>query len=534
MKLLIVIPRYMLTNKINYEYAFPLGLAYISAVLKKNNHNVDCLNLNHHNGTTEQILTKKLNSKKYDFICSGHIGTGYSIIEKIIKISKSHPSKPKTILGGALITTESKLMFESLKPDFAVLGEGEVTIIELLKAIEKNKPLEKVDGIIYWKNKKPYFTKPREQIKDLDSIPFPDFDGFEFNKQLDNMVNSYIFDYPRNYPILCSRGCPFQCTFCYHCLGFKYRIRSIKNVMQELRTNVKKYKINMINIYDDLFSIDKKRLYEFCDEIKKLINELDWECKWTCQLSVQNTDKEMLRKLKDSGCYTISFGFESYNQEVLNSMKKPITPEQIDKTIKLVFKEKMPLQGNFIFGDKAETKQSAKQTLDYWKKNCKGQIKLYFIQPYPGSEIYNHCIKKGIIKNKLHFIKNEISHLTWFNMTDNMTDKEILQLKKDIIEARKKYFKHVIPLNVKKDNKGKENRYNLLTQCPFCKKKINYKNCQIDNKLFYTVQLFCRNCSMDYYAVSRLYKLTADYYTELEFLRKKYLLIRDNFRKKNV
>jgi len=137
MNILLIVPRYDFSNKPNYNYYFPMGLGYISAVLKKNNYNLDCLNLNYHNGTTEQILTKKLNSKKYDLICTGHMGIGYSIIEKIINITKKHSSKPKFILGGALITTESKLIFESLKPDFAVLGEGELTIIELLKAIEK-------------------------------------------------------------------------------------------------------------------------------------------------------------------------------------------------------------------------------------------------------------------------------------------------------------------------------------------------------------------------------------------------------------
>ena len=109
---------------------------------------------------------------------------------------------------------------------------------------------------------------------------------------------------------------------------------------------IKKYKINVILLYDDLFSINKKRLYNFCDEIKKLIGELDWECKWTCQLSVQHIDSEMLKKLKDAGCFSINFGFESYSQKVLDSMKKPITPQLIDNAVKLIFKEKMPLQGN--------------------------------------------------------------------------------------------------------------------------------------------------------------------------------------------
>ncbi|MBT4165915.1 B12-binding domain-containing radical SAM protein [archaeon] len=532
MKILLVIPRYALTNKRNYEYTFPLGLAYISSVMKKEGYDVDCLNLNHYNGTTNQILNKKLNSKKYDIVCSGHIGIGYSIIKKITNISKSHPTKPLVIIGGTIITSEPKLMFESLKPDFAVVGEGEITIIELLDTIKNNKDLSKVNGIIYRKNNKTEFTSPRKVIENIDNLLIPDFESLNFEKQLENRAGNSIFDYPRIYPIMCSRGCPFQCTFCYHCLGFKYRERSIENVMEELRKNVKKYKINIINIYDDLFSINKKRLYKFCDEIKKLIGELDWECKWTCQLSVINVDKEMLKKLKSSGCYAVSFGFESYSQKVLDSMRKPITPKLIDNAIRLVFEEKMPLMGNFIFGDRAETTETAKETLDYCKKYCNGQIKIYFIQPYPGSEIYNHCIKKGIIKDKLNFIKNEISHITWYNMTDKMTDKEVLQLKKEILKTRRKYFKHIIPFKLKREKKS--NKFSIHTKCPYCNKKIQYKNCIIENPFYYTIQLHCRECSMGYYAVSRPYKISTDYYDELDYLRKKYLFIRDNIRKKKI
>jgi len=535
MNILLIVPRYDFSNKPNYNYYFPMGLGYISAVLKKNNYNLDCLNLNYHNGTTEQILTKKLNSKKYDLICTGHMGIGYSIIEKIINITKKHSSKPKFILGGALITTESKLIFESLKPDFAVLGEGELTIIELLKAIEKNNPLEKVDGIIYWKDNKPRFTKPREQIKNIDELPLPDFDGMEFEEQLDNMsANSSpygLFDYPRVYPIMCSRGCPFQCTFCYHCLGIRYRERSLENIMKELTINIKKYKINIISIYDDLFSINKKRLYEFCDEIKKLINELDWECKWTCQLSVQNIDDEMLIKLKQSGCYAVSFGFESYNQEVLNSMKKPITPKMIDNALKLSLKHKMIIQGNFIFGDKAETTQTAKQTLDYWKKYCHGQVYLGFIQPYPGSEMYNLSIKKGIIKDKLNFIENQMQDTCWFNMTDKMTDKEVLQLKKDILEARRKYTKYIIPLKMQKEKMP--NRYSILIKCPFCNKKINYKNYYIPDRFVYTSWTSCKNCRKRFSISSPIYKFGVKNYEKIEILKNIYLKIR-NFKSKQI
>ncbi len=536
MKILLVIPRYNLTNKIDYEYAFPLGLGYISSAIKKAGYEVDVINLNHLNGTIEELVKKKLDSKKYDIVCSGHIGIGYSVIEKIINATKNHFSKPITIIGGALITSEPQLMFESLKPDFGIIGEGEITIIELLKAIENKKSFEKVDGIIYRENNKTIITKPRKLIDDIDSIPFPDFEGFEFEKQLDNMSSNSspygLLDYPRVYPIMCSRGCPFQCTFCYHCLGVKYRTRSISNVMKELKQSVKKYRINVIAIYDDLFSLDKKRLYNFCKQLKSLLKEIPWECKWTCQLSVNNVDREMLRILKDSGCYAISYGFESYSPKVLKSMRKPITPEQIDRALKMTIEEGIKVQGNFIFGDRAETKETAKETLDYWKKNCMGQIYLGFIQPYPGSKIYEHCVEKGIIKDKLDFIKNNMNMTNWFNMTDSMTDEEVLQLKKEILEARRKYTKYIVPISIKKENK--KARYELLVRCPFCKEKNTFKNCYIPDRIVYTIWTSCKNCNMRFSIVSPIYKFGVEHYDRIEALKRLYLKLRSAFLKSKM
>jgi len=529
-----IIPRYNLTTKPSYNYAFPLGLAYIFTAISNSKHEIDCLNLNHLNGTIEQIIKKELNKKKYDIICSGHMALGYAIIEKIINTIRKHSSNPKIIMGGSLITSEPELMFNSLNPDFAILGEGDITIVELLDSIEREEDLKNVNGIIYRENEKIIFTKPREVIKDIDSLPFPKFEKLGYLKFLENQKsdnNFNILDYPRPYAILCSRGCPYQCTFCYHSLGYKYRERSIENIIKEIKYAIDKYKINSLVIFDDLFSINKKRVYDFCKEITKLNKEVSGGIDWSCQLSVNNVDKKLLETIKKSGCKVISFGFESYSQKVLNSMKKPITSEQIDRAIKLTKEVGLGIQGAFIFGDVAETKETAKETLDYWKENAQGQIRLFFIQPYPGSEIYKKCVEKGIIKDKLDFIKNKILHTNWLNMTDNMSDKEILNLKKEILEARRKYYPYTIPLNIKKMG---DNKYEVDIKCPFCNKKINYKNCPIENKYYFCKLVACKNCYMRLHVTSRLYKFTMDYYNQLEFLRKNFLLIRDNFLKKKV
>jgi anaerobic magnesium-protoporphyrin IX monomethyl ester cyclase len=537
MKILIIVPRYLLTKKKNYEYYFPLGLGYISSTLKNAGYSVDCLNLNHNEGIIDDIILNALDKVKYDFVCTGHIGIGYQIIDKILKTTRNHRSNPKIILGGAIITSEPQLIFESLKPDIGVIGEGEKTIIELLSNIERMGNLKNVKGIIFKdKNGKIIVTDPQEQIMDLDSIPIPDFDGLGYKEQLENLSSASdslaLFDYPRIYTILGSRGCAFKCTFCYHCLGNKFRTRSINNLMEEIEIAVKKYNINIIGLNDDLFSLDRNRLFDFCTQIKKLINSTGKEIKWGCQLSVRDIDKELMLNLKESGCAAVSFGFESFSQKVLKSMKKPITPQQIENAINLTLETGLSLQGNFIFGDIAETVETAKETLDFFKNKCNGQVNLGFIQPYPGSEIYNHCINNGIIKDKLDFIKNKMNITNWFNMTKEMTDSDIYKLKKEISNTRNKYIKYVVPEKITKDNI--DDRYNLLVKCPFCEKKTTYKNMHIHDRLVYSFWVACRHCTLRFHIVSTVYKLGLKHYQKIDFLRKCYLLIKNTLLIKKI
>jgi len=533
MKILFVIPRYQLTNKARYDYFFPVGLSYISAVVKQENHEVDCLNLNHYDGTIEFLVHNRLNKKNYDIVFTG--GFDYTIIEKIINTVKNQDYKPGIILGGPLLTSEAKLILNSLNVDFAVLGEGERTIVKLLECLEKKKDLKEVNGICYRDEKgELIFTKPRELITDLDSIPPPDLEGFEYEKYLENQVsfsNVALLDYPRSYFLLTSRGCPFQCTFCYHSVGYKYRVRSLDSVFEEIELAIKKYKINSLYIYDDLFSIDRKRLFEFCRRLKELVNKYNHKLVWCCQLIVdKNVDEEMLETLKESGCKMVTYGFESFSPTVLKSMKKPTTPEMIESVFYKTLKAGISMSAGFIFGDIAETKETAKETLDWWKKHSKGQITLNFIQPYPGCEIYNHCIKKGVIKDKLDFIKNT-AYTRYINTTDNMTDEEYLDLKKEVIDSLRKYPPYIVPKEIEKTG---TDRYKIKVKCPFCKETITYGNRFMENKLFYLIPVMCRKCPHRFYVISPLKKFHINHYQKLDFFRNIYNKIKKSILKQRL
>jgi radical SAM superfamily enzyme YgiQ (UPF0313 family) len=534
MNILLIVPKY--TNSFNedYEYTFPLGLGYISASLKKAKYNVDVLNLNHHSGKIVDIINKKLDKKKYDFVATGNFAMGYVITSTIVKTAKSHNTKPKTILGGPIITTMPKLAFEDIGVDYGVLGEGEETVVELIDSIVKNKPLKKVKGIIFRENNETIITEKRNPIENLDSLPFPDFEGLEFEKHLEHAQRNFvsyatILDNPRIYPLLASRSCPFHCTFCYH--DSKYRQRSIENIMLEINTAIDKYDVNFLMIYDDCFAFDKNRLKKFCSEIKRIMKQKNKEIKWMCQLMVSVVDEDLLKMLKDAGCVAISYGFESYSPVVLKSMKKAITPEQISFAFHATVKNKINVQANFIFGDVAETNETAEETLNWWKKNAKNQIFLVFVRPYPGSELYAHCLKKGIIKDELFFVKEQMNLPEVFNMTDKMSDKDIALLRKRLFILNGSNERYRVPNKIEKVAK---NKYNIGIKCPYCKEKSYYKNCLITNIMNFEFQIMCKNCYKRYSVSSTLRKLLRKNYYLLFPIIEPYLKMVRDYKKRRI
>ena len=508
MNILIVVPRDVVNDDVNYNYMFPLGLGYISSVLKQGGHHVDILHLNHYKGAVSSLYQDIVTNNKYDFVCTGGISTSYPQIKMVVEAFHKERNGAGLILGGGVISSEPELMFNALNPDYIVIGEGENTLIDLVGCIENSGNIEDVNGIGY-RNKEGniVFTAPRQPISDLDSLPWPDFDGFDFESYLDHMQPTDFFfydlyDFPRVYPIISSRSCPYKCTFCFHPLGNKYRQRSIDSLMEELEVQVKKYRINIISIYDELFSYKQDRVHEFCIRITNLLETIPWECQWTCQMRTDRLDEKTIKIMKEAGCCLVSYGFESYSQKVLKSMRKKITPEQIDRAVRLNLRNNLSLQANFLFGDVAETEQTSNESLDYLKQHKYSGIVPIFVNPYPGTALYRHCIERGIIKNKLDFIENHISDI--MNMSSTMTEYEFEYLKVKVFEAKLRYRVATVVQSMKKVVNG---TYNISVQCPYCRKIVEYKNFYLPYRLNLNHMIYCRKCRYRFFIESIPHKV---------------------------
>lgn len=513
-QILLVVPNYNDSVSPDYNYFPPLGLGYVSSALQNAEYAPVVLNLNHLNGKTPELLRRELDRVHYDIVCTGGNSLIYDELYSIIRTTSHHQSAPVTVLGGPIVTTEPVLIFEAIEPDYGVIGDGEKTVTELVSHIME--PNNDISGTIFRRSGETVLAPPREPALDLDTINFPDLDALGYADWLDHQPTNFVassteIDNPRPYPIMGSRDCPFKCTFCFH--FSKYRERSMENLFSELEAAVVKYKINLVLLADECFSLKPARMHDFCLRITELRKRLNWDLKWSIQLTVKHVDEALLNTLKDAGCNSVSYGFESFSPVVLKSMNKPITPEEIDNALRRTLDANLIVIGNFIFGDTKETPQTVNETLTYWRNHCESQVSIGLIQLYPGSEIYKRSVDKGIIKDRLSFIRRNIAGITAVNFTEAMSNEEFEAMLVNIYTVRCRYSKFAI---INKIHKKQNGYYRITLKCPFCKKRVTYDNVLMQGPpqgilkkmpFLREAMLNCRQCSRRFWAVPPLMRV---------------------------
>ena len=427
---LIVMPRFV--DRVGEWYHFPLGIPYISSCLKTAGFNVYTLNMNSEEGDTRTIINKFLAENNIDVVLSGGLSIQYFAIKEILDVAKQVKPDVITIAGGGIITSGPSVGMQILEnADYGIIGEGEITTTQLCHALETDGQIADVDGLVYFdENRSIKYTSPRAEIKDLDTIPFPDYDGFDFGKIVAKMPNLLGINDDHAITMSSSRSCPFQCSFCFHTSGSHYRKRSLNNFFAELDILVNKYDVKYIFVSDELFAHSIDRVREFCERIKP------YNIKWWAQFRVSDVTEEMVQMLKDGNCVTMGFGLESADNRILKSMNKHITIEQTEKALALAYKYGIQIQGGFIFGDKAETLETAKNTLTWWKNHPEYAITLNFITAYPGTPLYKYAIKEGIITDEVQFVKDGCPVVN----LSKMSSEEMKWLAKQIVELPQSIF----------------------------------------------------------------------------------------------
>jgi radical SAM superfamily enzyme YgiQ (UPF0313 family) len=406
----------------------PLGIAYIAAVLEKEGYDVKIAEGNFIN---HEQIKEYIKQEKPDVVGITSTTPTFESVIKVARDVKEIDNNIKIIVGGSHVTALPQDAIKEGCFDVGVIGEGEITFLELIKTFEKDSDLKKVNGIVYKEKNKIKFTKPREFIKDLDSIPFPARHLLPPLKDYHPTPASY-----RKLPLgvlMTSRGCPYQCTFCDRAIfGTTYRFRSAKNVVDEIEELINKYGAKELKFFDDTFTLDKKRLYEIFD----LMKERGIKIGWCCLTRTSNVTKEMLQKMKDNGCWQILYGLESGDDRMLQLLKKGTTVAQNEQAVKWAHEVGLSVRADFIVGTPGDSLESMQKTLDFAIKMNMDFAHFNKFTPYPGTELYKMLINKGY---NFDFSKScsQLDHSIIMYVPDGV-DKE--KYKKFIDGAYKKYY----------------------------------------------------------------------------------------------
>jgi radical SAM superfamily enzyme YgiQ (UPF0313 family) len=367
----------------------PLGLAYIASYLRKHDIDVEILDANALDMPEDKVVEfiKSKSPSVIGFTTTTIImPTVMSICEKI----KSNSNL--VIVGGPHVSAiPEETLHECAGIDMVVVGEGEITLLELLNRIENGRSFEDVEGLVYRKDGRIVRNPPRPFIHDLDSLDFPALDMLPIEKYRPAPIIDLGYSGKEFATIITARGCTGKCVFCASS-GFwkRIRLRSAANILEEVDRLVKRG-VKHIMIVDDTFTCYKKRVVEFCHAVI----ERRYNIVWNCYARVNDIDEEIIDVMKEAGCFFIFFGVESGSQEMLNRIKKFITLEQVGNAVRLTKQAGIMANCAFMMGHPGETYETMKVTLDFAIKLNPHIAEFYITTPFPGTELYEMCKSEG-------------------------------------------------------------------------------------------------------------------------------------------
>jgi len=277
-------------------------------------------------------------------------------------------------------------IFIKTPAEFAVYGEGEITFTELIAHLKGQGDLKDIKGLMYKNNQGNIVTNPaREFIKDLNKLPLPAYDIFPMER------------YPLH-RMVTSRGCPFACAWCNSSSIWNKSLRSrdAESMVSEIEFLIKTYGKKIFVFGDNSFNVDLKRVEAFCD----LLIEKKLKILWSVSLRVDIMTPEIACKMEKAGCYNVSIGIESANNEILAHIHKSTTIEKITEGIKMMKEAGIEVMSQFVIGSPYETLETVRQSIDYAKNSMCDYTNFYTVLPYKGTVQWAYVLEHGTFFTK--------------------------------------------------------------------------------------------------------------------------------------
>ena len=366
----------------------PLSLAYLAAALESNGFEVQILDFLVTRYQPEKVR-QKLEEYRPQIVGVTCVTLNYHLAVEMLEVCKTFDPAIVTVIGGPHVSfTPRETLLEAPWIDAVVIGEGDSTFVELVKAVDGGGSYEKIPGIAFHDHGTFVKTEPRPLIEDIDSLPLP-------SRHLIPLSRYRALGTPCT--VITSRGCPYGCIFCsaHRMFGRRVRFRDPGIVVDEIERIQRDLGFQMINIVDDTFTVNHAHASQVCEEILRRNLKIDW----SAYARVDNMSEKLIALMKRAGCRMVLFGVESADEQILKTIKKGITPDDVRRGVKIATDGGMKVYCSFIIGLPRESHNTIQKTIsfsDEINRQYGVEYGYHLLAPLPGTELYLKADELGI------------------------------------------------------------------------------------------------------------------------------------------
>ncbi|MCO5141701.1 MAG: B12-binding domain-containing radical SAM protein [Oligoflexia bacterium] len=408
------------------NYLPNLGIMTLSALLIKNGYHVKIFDENLSTDIKKEICA-------FDPFAIGLTCVTAALHSASTICQELKKQKPNivTIVGGPHLSALPKETITNHKEfDYGIQGEAEKSLLTLLKSLISNDKLyHLIPGLVYRTEKQNVISNRAEQFlenKELDELPFPAWHLLPMEEIFSKVTHGLFSRGKRIMPIMTSRGCPNYCGFCCRVMGFKFRTMSLDRILLEIQWLFDKFQIDEVYFEDDTFTQDPTRAHEILDGLIAL--KLPLKVKFANGLRADKVDRELLIKMKQAGVYWVGFGIESGSHHTQKLMRKFLDLNLAAKNVQLAKSLGFKTGSNCIIGYPGETKESIRESVNYFFKLPLDSFAVVTCVPFPGTTAWQECVKNNWLTERAKEYKNywfEIFKVSPLIETPYLSSKEL-------------------------------------------------------------------------------------------------------------
>ena len=389
-----------------------IGLMYLSAVLKQqfgSRVTVELrslISLPHHPDDDRENMWRLLDECRPDVVGIRSLTLSSDCLHTIAETARDWSSGCVIIAGGPYATDDPADVLRSGFVDIAVIGEGERTLTDIVRALRERRSWTDVPGIAFRDEHGAVVqTAPRELIADLDALPIPDYGAVD----VDAFSNRYLsFSAKVSVPhanIMTSRGCPYRCAYCHNILGKSFRPRSAENVFAEIRWIHDNLGLTDFQVIDDIFNLDMDRAKRICDLVIESGMKLTFA--FPNAIRADRMDEELVEKMARAGTRFTAIAIETANPRLQRLIRKNLDLDKAFRTIELCTKAGIVTRGFFMLGFPSETEAEALATVEYAKQSALCGATFFQVVYYPGTVLYDLARQMGYLLDDTNVISRD-------------------------------------------------------------------------------------------------------------------------------